>query len=78
MTLRKPADVAWTNTALVLFVQSEKTRQVAATAEIDVPAALSAVSPPSFGAAEEPRLRAAHRIEERLRPGDAVAGPSVA
>jgi hypothetical protein len=37
VTLHKPADVAWTNTALVLFVQSEKTREVAATAEIDLP-----------------------------------------
>ncbi len=38
VTLRKPADVLWKNTALVLFVQSEKTRQVAATTEIDVEA----------------------------------------
>jgi hypothetical protein len=36
VTLHKPADVAWNNTALVLFVQSDKTRQVTATAEIDV------------------------------------------
>jgi hypothetical protein len=36
--LRKPADLAWRNTALVAFVQSEKTRAVAAVAEIDAPA----------------------------------------
>jgi hypothetical protein len=38
LTLRKPADLAWRNTALVAFVQSEKTRAVAAVAEIDAPA----------------------------------------
>ena len=38
LTLRKPADLAWTNTALVVFVQSEKTRAVAAVTEIDAPA----------------------------------------
>jgi hypothetical protein len=38
VTLQKPTDLAWRNTALVLFVQSEQTRQVAATAEIDAPA----------------------------------------
>ena len=37
LTLRKPADLAWRNTALVAFVQSEKTRAVAAAAEIDAP-----------------------------------------
>jgi hypothetical protein len=37
LTLRKPADLAWRNTALVAFVQSEKTRAVAAVAEIDAP-----------------------------------------
>jgi hypothetical protein len=38
LTLRKPADLPWRNTALVAFVQSEKTRAVAAVAEIDAPA----------------------------------------
>jgi hypothetical protein len=38
LALRKPADLAWKNTALVAFVQSEKTRAVAAVAEIDAPA----------------------------------------
>ena len=38
LTLRKPADLAWRNTALVAFVQSEKTRAVAAVAQIDAPA----------------------------------------
>jgi hypothetical protein len=38
LTLRKPADLAWRDAALVAFVQSEKTRAVAATAEIDAPA----------------------------------------
>ena len=38
LSLRKPADLAWRNTALVVFVQSEKTRAVAAVAEIDAPA----------------------------------------
>jgi len=37
LTLRKPADLAWRNTALVAFVQSEKTRAVAAVTEIDAP-----------------------------------------
>jgi hypothetical protein len=37
LTLRKPADLAWQNTALVAFVQSEKTRAVASVAEIDAP-----------------------------------------
>ena len=37
LTLRKPADLAWRNTALVAFVQSEKTRAVAAVAEVDAP-----------------------------------------
>lgn len=37
LTLRKPADLAWRNTTLVAFVQSEKTRAVAAVAEIDAP-----------------------------------------
>jgi hypothetical protein len=36
--LRKPADLGWRNAALVAFVQSEKTREVAGVAEIDVPA----------------------------------------
>ena len=36
-TLRRPADLAWRNTALVAFVQSEKTRAVAAVGEIDAP-----------------------------------------
>lgn len=38
VTLPKPADLNWKNAALVLFVQSEKTREVVATAEIDAPA----------------------------------------
>ena len=37
LTLRKPAELAWQNVALVAFVQSEKTRAVAAVAEIDAP-----------------------------------------
>ena len=37
LTLRKPAELAWKNVALVAFVQSEKTRAVAAVAEIDAP-----------------------------------------
>jgi len=37
LTLRKPDDLPWRNTALVAFVQSEKTRAVAAVAEIDAP-----------------------------------------
>jgi len=35
---RKPADLAWRNTTLAAFVQSEKTRAVAAVTEIDAPA----------------------------------------
>ena len=37
LTLRKPAELAWQNVAVVAFVQSEKTRAVAAVAEIDAP-----------------------------------------
>ena len=37
LTLRKPAELAWQNVALVAFVQSEKTRAVAAVAQIDAP-----------------------------------------
>jgi hypothetical protein len=37
LSLRKPADLAWRDTALVAFVQSEKSRAVAAVAEIDAP-----------------------------------------
>jgi hypothetical protein len=37
LSLRKPADLAWRDVALVAFVQSEKTRAVAAVAEIDAP-----------------------------------------
>jgi hypothetical protein len=37
LTLRKPAELGWRNVALVGFVQSEKTRAVAAVAEIDAP-----------------------------------------
>lgn len=38
LSLRKPSGLAWRDTALVAFVQSEKTRAVAAVAEIDAPA----------------------------------------
>jgi hypothetical protein len=38
LTLRKPPNLDWRNAALVAFVQSEKTRAVAAVAEIDAPA----------------------------------------
>jgi hypothetical protein len=38
LTLRKPPDLAWRNTALVAFVQSERSRAVAVVAEIDAPA----------------------------------------
>jgi hypothetical protein len=38
LTLRKPAELAWRNVALVAFVQSEKTRAVAAVAKSDAPA----------------------------------------
>ena len=38
LSLRRPADLAWRDAALVVFVQSEKTRAVAAVAEIDAPA----------------------------------------
>jgi hypothetical protein len=38
VSLRKPADLAWRNTALVAFVQSEKTRAVAAVTEVDASA----------------------------------------
>ncbi|HEX3906086.1 MAG TPA: DUF1223 domain-containing protein [Polyangia bacterium] len=37
LSLRKPPDLAWRNTALVAFVQSEKSRAVAAVAQIDAP-----------------------------------------
>ncbi len=37
LSLRRPAGLAWGNTALVAFVQSEKTRAVAAVTEIDAP-----------------------------------------
>jgi hypothetical protein len=37
LSLRKPADLGWRDVALVAFLQSEKTREVAAVAEIDAP-----------------------------------------
>jgi hypothetical protein len=37
LTLRKPAELAWQDVALVAFVQSDKTRAVAAVAQIDAP-----------------------------------------
>ena len=37
LTLRKPPELAWQDMALVAFVQSEKTRAVAAVAELDAP-----------------------------------------
>ena len=37
LTLRRPPELAWQDVALVAFVQSEKTRAVAAVAEIDAP-----------------------------------------
>ncbi len=46
VSLRKPAELGWRNTALVAFVQSEKTRAVAAVAEIDAPARQATPSPP--------------------------------
>ena len=37
LTLAKPPELAWNNVALVAFIQSEKTRAVAAVAQIDAP-----------------------------------------
>jgi hypothetical protein len=65
LSLRKPADLAWRNTALVAFVQSEKTRAVAVVTEVDAPALAGRRREATVSAANHARRRGAQRRPRR-------------